>query len=208
MCVYKDPYDCQPVYMHSNMQLYIVRFGMYINPSWLIFLFAESESVSGDAKKIEEQQPSAPVLRKSVRLRQRHTTADHEAQESSNKTTGAAKIKQEPAAKEEPQVKMEAGKSPKVDDRVAVKKEVKEEEKKEGEGPDLVKEEERRYVKSEESESGGEEDSDGSSEEEESDEDPDRLWCICRQPHDDRWGILLYLHMYILFLVKNYAKSY
>ena len=181
---------------------------MYVNPSRLIFLFAESESVSGDAKKVEEQQPSAPILRKSVRLRQRHTTADHEGQESSNKATGAAKIKQEPAAKEEPRVKMEAGKSPKVDDRVAAKKEVKEEEKKEGEGPDLVKEEERRYVKSEESESGGEEDSDGSSEEE-SDEDPDRLWCICRQPHDDRWGYCTYIHVcIIIILLLNYAKSY
>jgi hypothetical protein len=144
--------------------------------------------VSSDAKKAEEHQPAAPVLRKSVRLRQRHTTADHEGQDTSNKATGAANIKQEPgnssAAKEDPRAKVEVGKTPKVDDRV-VKKEVAEEEKKKEEGPEPVKEEERRYVKSEESESGGEDNSDGS-EEEESDEDPDRLWCICRQPHDDR----------------------
>ena len=144
--------------------------------------------MSSGAKKAEEHQPAAPVLRKSARLRQRHVT-DHEDQENSNKTTGAAKIKQEPGdspTKEERRVKVE-GEKPKMDDRV-VKKEAKEEEKKEGEGPEPVKEEEQRYVKSEESESGGEDDSDGS--EEESDEDPDRLWCICRQPHDDRWGIV------------------
>ncbi len=32
---------------------------------------------------------------------------------------------------------------------------------------------------------GGSEEGDGGSEEEESD-DPDRLWCICQQPHGDR----------------------
>ena len=152
---------------------------------WCIshLLFAEAESVTDDAKKAEEHKPTAPVLRKSARLRHRHT-ADHESEERSNKATGAAKIKQEPgdsAAKETPEVKVE-GEKPEVDDRV-IKKEVKEE-KKEGEEPEPVKEEDQRYVKSEESESGGDEESDGS--EEESDEDPDRLWCICRQPHDDR----------------------
>lgn len=152
--------------------------------------FVEAESVRGDANNAEEQQPAAPGLRKSARLRLRHTPADYESQESSNVAIAAAKTKQEPgdsAAQEEPRVKAEEGKA-KVDDR-GVKKEIKEEEeKKKGKGTKPVKEEEQRYVKSEESESGGE-DSDGSEdEEEESDEDPDRLWCICRQPHDDRWG--------------------
>ena len=148
--------------------------------------------MTDDAKKADENQPGAPVLRKSARIRQRHTT-DHENQESANKATGTAKIKQEPAdnaAKEKPGVKVE-GEKPNVDDRV-VKKEVKEEKKE----PESVKEEDRRYVKSEESESGGEEESDGS--EEESDEDPDRLWCICRQPHDDRWVIIFMHYMCII----------
>ena len=142
--------------------------------------------MSGSAERAEEPEPAAPVLRKSARLRQRHTAADYDSQEGSNKASGAAKIKQEPgdcAAKEGgSQAEVEGGKQPKVDDSGGAKKE---EEKKEGEGTEPVKEEERRYVKSEGEESGGEEDSDGS-EEEESDEDPDRLWCICRQPHDDR----------------------
>lgn len=115
-------------------------------------------------------------MRKSARLRQRHTT-DHEVQESSNNAAAATKIKQEPndgAAKVAPAIKVEVDEKPKVSDGAIKKEEAADE---------PVKEEDRRYVKSE---SVGEEDSDTSEEEEESDEDPDRLWCICRQPHDDR----------------------
>lgn len=46
-----------------------------------------------------------------------------------------------------------------------------------GEGGESKKEDE------EEEEAGGEEEDDG---EESGSDDPDRLWCICQKPHDDR----------------------
>ena len=36
-----------------------------------------------------------------------------------------------------------------------------------------------------------------SSDDEDSD-DPDKLWCICQQPHDDRWYDLLLMIVWLL----------
>lgn len=123
------------------------------------------------------------MLRKSARLRKRQLSDEDKKNEGEGKPV-EPKVKQEPVSsgvakavvkKELPSEKMEEEKQtvPKVEDHI-LKKDPQSE----------IKEEDKRYVKNEESEPT--EDSSEEMSEEESDEDPDRLWCICRQPHDDR----------------------
>ena len=126
----------------------------------------------------EEEKEMAQVVRKSARLRKRQTPEEEDKPKEEKVTSKkVVKVKQEPASggkemKDEPKEKVEDGRqgSAKVDDRVTK------------EEPQPVKEEEQRDVKSESSDSSDS----GDSSEDETDEDPDRLWCICRQPHDDR----------------------
>ena len=61
-----------------------------------------------------------------------------------------------------------------------------------GQGGEVRKEEletEGETEEEEEDEDGGEDDGDGG----ESSDDPDRLWCICQQPHDDRCVWCMYI---------------
>ena len=148
------------------------------------FLVTETESeAKGSAEKEKE---GTQVIRKSARLRGRGLSYQDRSHLVVQKVC-LAKVKLEPdesgaamAVKKEPQVKTEEGEEsdrPKKEEANQVQEAeprlVKEEQ---------VKEEDKRYVKSEESESAGE----TSDSEDESDEDPDRLWCICQQPHNDR----------------------
>ena len=147
----------------------------------IFFLFfAETESEAKFNTEGEEKQ-TTKELRKSARLRGRGSFEDRS--HLVVKKICVAKVKQEPdvsgdttAIKKEPEVKTE--------DKEEVKGEAKQV--KEAEPQQVkeepVKEEDKRYVKSEESESAGE----TSESEDESDEDPDRLWCVCQQPHNDR----------------------
>ena len=149
-----------------------------------MFVFADGESESSGAAKTEKGEPTQ-VLRKSARLRNRITSDEEKTHQwPVTERVGkkaAARVKQEVengarVVKEEPKVKTEDKEqiNVKVDDQL-----VKEE-------PVPVNKENKRYVKSEDGNSDGESSDSGEQSEGESDEDPDRLWCICRQPHDDR----------------------
>lgn len=133
---------------------------------------------------MEEPQPTH-VLRKSARLRNRKPSDEDKANLSPAAERvhkkDSVEVKLEPAGdakslKEQPKQKTEDEKQ--VHSKVGVKV-VKEE-------PHSVKKEDKHYVKTEGGKSDGESSDTGDESEEESDEDPDRLWCICRQPHDDR----------------------